>query len=104
MPPIDESIVAPPPKRHSYQVINSKFVGPKMSTCLMNLDIDLLRVIKKGPAVKNAVDDAIDQCSVVFNLRDSIEEARTRAEEATDEQQKRMHAAKGTLLHPNTRV
>lgn len=57
--------------------------------------LDLLRVIKKGPAVKNAVDEAIDQCSVVFNLRDSIEEARIRAEQSTDDQQRRIHAAKG---------
>ncbi|KAF5365852.1 hypothetical protein D9615_010633 [Tricholomella constricta] len=47
--------------RHSYTVINN-----------------LLRVIRKGPTVKNIVDDAIDQCSAVFNLRDSIEEARNR--------------------------
>ncbi len=40
--------------------------------------LDLLRVIRKGPVVKAAVDDAIDQCAEVFNLRDSIEEARIR--------------------------
>ena len=57
---------------------------------------DLLRVIKKGPAVKGTVDEVIDQCSAIFNLRDSIEEARARAEEATDEKQRRMHASKGT--------
>ena len=45
--------------------------------------------------VKQAVDDAIDQCSEVFNLRDSIEEARARAEEATDEGQRRLHAHRG---------
>ena len=56
---------------------------------------DLLRVIRKGPAIKDIVDDAIDQCSAVFNLRDSIEESRNRAEQATDEKQKRMHAQKG---------
>lgn len=54
--------------------------------------IDLLRVIRKGHRVKQAVDDAIDQCSEVFNLRDSIEEARSRAEQATDEQQRRTSA------------
>ncbi|KAI0330242.1 hypothetical protein GY45DRAFT_1323965 [Cubamyces sp. BRFM 1775] len=64
--------------RHSYQIINN-----------------LLRVIRKGPMVKQAVDDAIDQCSEVFNLRDSIEEARARAEEATDEGQRRLHAHRG---------
>ena len=56
---------------------------------------DLLRVVRKGPAVKNTVDDAIDQCAEVFNLRDSIEELRTRAEQATDERQKRQYAQRG---------
>ncbi|KAG5647375.1 hypothetical protein DXG03_000443 [Asterophora parasitica] len=64
--------------RHSYTVINN-----------------LLRVIRKGPTVKNIVDDAVDQCSAVFNLRDSIEEARNSAEQATDEKQKRTFAHKG---------
>lgn len=48
--------------------------------------------------MKNIVDDAIDQCSVVYNLRDSIEEARARAEEATDEKEKRKHAHKGMSM------
>lgn len=58
----------------------------------LTFNIDLLRVIRKGHRVKQAVDDAIDQCSEVFNLRDSIEEARARAEQATDEQQRRTSA------------
>lgn len=62
---------------------------------------DLLRVIRKGHTVKNAVDDAIDQCSEVFNLRDSIEEARNLAEQATDERQKRRHAQRGSLYGPS---
>jgi hypothetical protein len=57
--------------------------------------IDVLRVVRKGPAVKEAVDEAIDQCSDVFNLRDSIEEARALAEQAGDEPQKRAQANKG---------
>jgi hypothetical protein len=57
--------------------------------------LDLLRVIRKGPAVKDRVDAAIDQCSDVYNLRDYIEEARARAEQATSEHQKRMYAQKG---------
>ncbi|KAG6332100.1 hypothetical protein ID866_6987 [Astraeus odoratus] len=65
-------------KRPSYQIINS-----------------LLRIVRKGPAVKNAVDEAIDRCATVFNVRDQIEEARLRAEQATDEKQKRVHASKG---------
>ncbi|KAI9463218.1 inositol hexakisphosphate-domain-containing protein [Lactarius psammicola] len=68
----------PPLRRQSFQVINN-----------------LLRVIRKGPVVKGAVDDAIDQCAEVFNLRDSIEEARIRAEHATDEREKRSFAQRG---------
>jgi hypothetical protein len=49
--------------------------------------------------VKAAVDDAIDQCAEVFNLRDSIEEARMRAEQVTDERERRSFAQKG-LLYP----
>ncbi|KAI0707157.1 inositol hexakisphosphate-domain-containing protein [Earliella scabrosa] len=66
------------PPRQSYQIINN-----------------LLRVIRKGPMVKQAVDDAIDQCAEVFNLRDAIEEARARAEQATDERQRRLYAHRG---------
>lgn len=46
--------------------------------------------------MKSAVDDAIDKCAEVFNLRDAIEEARIRAEQSTDERQRRLHAQKGT--------
>ena len=52
--------------------------------------------MRKGPAVKNIVDDAIDQCAVVYNLRDSIENSRTKAEKATIEKEKRMHAQRGS--------
>jgi hypothetical protein len=45
--------------------------------------------------VKSAVDNAIDQCSTVYNLRDSIEDARSKAEEATDEKQKRLYTSRG---------
>ena len=45
--------------------------------------------------MKSAVDDAIDRSSAVYNLRDSIEESRIRAEEAADEKQKRLHTSKG---------
>ena len=56
---------------------------------------DLLRVFRKGPIVKKVVDDAVDQCGEVINLRDAIEEARSRAEQASDEKQKKLHAQKG---------
>jgi hypothetical protein len=57
--------------------------------------LGLLRVIRRGRAVKNAVDSAIDQCGEVENLRDSIEEARIRAEQTTDDAQKRALGQKG---------
>ncbi|KAH9958624.1 hypothetical protein BC827DRAFT_1269475 [Russula dissimulans] len=44
---------------------------------------------------KVAVDDAIDQCAEVFDLRDSIEEARIHAEQATDGRKKQSFAQKG---------
>ncbi|KAG2117755.1 inositol hexakisphosphate-domain-containing protein [Suillus clintonianus] len=68
----------PTNKRLSYQVINN-----------------LLRIVRKGSAVKNTVDEVIDQCAIVMNLRDSIEDERILAEEATEEKQKRVHASKG---------
>ncbi|KAG8898129.1 hypothetical protein FRB99_007645 [Tulasnella sp. 403] len=60
--------------RPSYQVINN-----------------VLRVVRHGLRVKEAVDDAIDLCGDVFNLRDSIETFRISAEQATDPRQKRMY-------------
>ena len=56
---------------------------------------DLLRVIRNGLWVKDAVDAAIDRCSEVINLRDSIEDARACAEQAADERQRRLHAHRG---------
>ncbi|KAJ3567855.1 hypothetical protein NP233_g6086 [Leucocoprinus birnbaumii] len=64
--------------RKSYQVINN-----------------LLRVFRKGPAVKNTVDDAIDQCSAVYNLRETIDVLRVKSEEATESAQKKLYAQKG---------
>ncbi|PWY97867.1 hypothetical protein BCV70DRAFT_202357 [Testicularia cyperi] len=62
----------------SYHVINS-----------------LLRVIPKGLEVKRMVDDCIDQCSTVTNLRDAIEESRLAAEDTEDEalRKKRIQSA-----------
>jgi flagellar biosynthesis/type III secretory pathway ATPase len=85
-------------RRHSYQVINSKsreVVQKKKHFACSQATSDLLRVIGKGPAVKSKVDDAIDQCAAVYNLRDSIEEERALAEQAMNELQKRKHAQKG---------
>ena len=62
--------------------------------------LDLLRVVRRGHRVKNAVDDAIDQCAEVFNLRDSIEELRMRAEQSSDERSKKQYAQRGMSI-PN---
>lgn len=59
---------------------------------------DLLRVFRKGSAVKNLVDDAIDQCSAVYNLRETIDILRVKSEEATDDTQKKTYAQKGVCL------
>ncbi|ESK95344.1 metal ion binding oxidoreductase [Moniliophthora roreri MCA 2997] len=69
--------VEPPARGHSYQVINN-----------------LLRVIRAGLKVKNTVDAAIDQCAVVYDLRDSIEESRLQAEQASDDATRKIHAVK----------
>ncbi|KAJ7285370.1 inositol hexakisphosphate-domain-containing protein, partial [Mycena rebaudengoi] len=71
MPPMEPVESTPVRNRHSYQVINN-----------------LLRVIRRGLTVKGAAD-------IVYNLRDAIEEARTRADQATDDKEKRKHAQKG---------
>ncbi|KDN52550.1 hypothetical protein K437DRAFT_272412 [Tilletiaria anomala UBC 951] len=44
----------------------------------------VLRVLPKGLEVKRRVDRAIDACSQILNLRDSIEEARLAAEDLDD--------------------
>ncbi|EJD06892.1 uncharacterized protein FOMMEDRAFT_75682 [Fomitiporia mediterranea MF3/22] len=75
---MDTSFSQSDPNRQSYQVINN-----------------LLRVIRNGLVVKEAVDSAIDSCSEAFNLRDSIEEARINAEQATNDQQRKMYAQRG---------
>ncbi|KAJ7757743.1 inositol hexakisphosphate-domain-containing protein [Mycena maculata] len=81
MPSMDRG--DPSRNRHSYQIINN-----------------LLRVIRKGLTVKSTVDDAIDRADVVLNVRDDIEEERTRADQATDDKEKRKHAQKGLqMLH-----
>ncbi|ORY84702.1 inositol hexakisphosphate-domain-containing protein [Leucosporidium creatinivorum] len=54
--------------RYSYTVINN-----------------LLRTIRSGQEVKNAVDEAITACGYTFDLLDSIEDARQEAEDAGDD-------------------
>ena len=58
-------------------------------------------MFRKGSTVKIAVDDAIDRCAEVYNLREAIEEARVLAMQTTDERQRRMHTQKGPILGAN---
>ncbi|KAH7884393.1 inositol hexakisphosphate-domain-containing protein [Phlebopus sp. FC_14] len=74
----DSFLEEPLNRRQSYQVINN-----------------VLRIVRKGPEVKIAVDEVIDRCAIVFNLRDSIEEERLKSEQAADEKQRRIHVSKG---------
>ncbi|KIJ13397.1 hypothetical protein PAXINDRAFT_170473 [Paxillus involutus ATCC 200175] len=74
----DSFMEEPVNRRQSYQVVNN-----------------FLRIVRRGSSVKNAVDEAIDRCAIVFNLRDSIEEERIKAEQATEEKQQRIHTSKG---------
>ncbi|KZP00352.1 hypothetical protein CALVIDRAFT_560340 [Calocera viscosa TUFC12733] len=63
---------------HSYQVINN-----------------LLRVIRHGAFVKDAVDDAVNTCGQVYNLIDAIEDERIAAQQSTNAYEKSVHVAKG---------
>ena len=89
---------AEPSPRPSYQVINSTppVTDRPWELTYSTCPPDVLRVVRKGPAIKNEVDDAIDLCAGVFNLRDSIEESRAQCEQASDERQKKAFANKGT--------
>ncbi|KAK4055018.1 hypothetical protein OIO90_003359 [Microbotryomycetes sp. JL221] len=65
--------------RYSYTVINN-----------------LLRTIRSGQEVKNAVDEAITACGHTFDLLDAIEESRQAAEDAGENQElKHSHIAHG---------
>lgn len=46
---------------------------------------NLLRTIRSGQEVKNAVDEAITACGYTFDLLHSIEDARQEAEDAGDD-------------------
>lgn len=76
----------PPPSpsksdnRLTYHVINS-----------------LLRVIPHGQENKRLVDDAIDRCGYMVNIRDAIEESRIKALDASSEKEKTRSIAQGVL-------
>ncbi|KAJ2917433.1 hypothetical protein MD484_g2993, partial [Candolleomyces efflorescens] len=91
-PPLRSMSMASAHRESGFEVLTSK---PRQSYTVIN---NLLRVVRRGHAVKTAVDDAIDQCSAVYHLTEAIEEAHTRAEEATDQKQKQGYAAKGIQI------
>lgn len=69
--------------------------SPKRAPLSYHVINSLLRVIPKGLEVKKRVDDCIDQCATVTNLREAIEEARLAAEDTEDEalRKKRIQSA-----------
>lgn len=70
---------ANPPKVMAYAVINN-----------------LIRVIRNGREIKMHVDTAIQQCAGVYNLIDSIEDARQDADDCIDEQKRESKVRRGT--------
>lgn len=68
---------------------------PKRAPLSYHVINSLLRVIPRGLEVKKMVDECIDQCATVTNLREAIEEARLAAEDTEDEalRKKRIQSA-----------
>ena len=56
---------------------------------------NLIRVIRNGREIKMHVDSAIQQCAGVFNLLDSIEDARQEAEDTSDQKIKDSKTRRG---------
>ena len=54
--------------------------------------------MRNGVAIKASVDEAIDKCDELLNIRESIEDARTQAEQASSEQKKKDFAQRGMSL------
>ncbi|KAK0535009.1 hypothetical protein OC835_002504 [Tilletia horrida] len=72
--------------------------GPKPSTSSplsYHVINSLLRVLSQGLRVKAQVDDAIDSCAAVTNLRESIELARLAAEDTENERERRKWISHG---------
>lgn len=60
---------------------------------------NLLRTIRHGQEVKNAVDEAITACSQAYDLLESIEDARQAAEDVTDNPDLRQQKVAKGLNH-----
>jgi hypothetical protein len=60
----------------------------------------MLRIIKNGLLVKAVVDAAIIQCAPLsFNLLDSIEDSRIRAEQSSDLKEKKKQINRGMVVN-----
>ncbi len=70
---------------HAAGQSSSVATRPALQYHLIN---SLIRVLPRGLEVKRRVDDAIDRCSQVINVRDAIDEARQAAEDAEDPAQR----------------
>uniref|UniRef100_A0A0K3CRK6 BY PROTMAP: gi/472580415/gb/EMS18219.1/ metal ion binding protein [Rhodosporidium toruloides NP11] gi/647403677/emb/CDR49761.1/ RHTO0S32e00298g1_1 [Rhodosporidium toruloides] n=1 Tax=Rhodotorula toruloides TaxID=5286 RepID=A0A0K3CRK6_RHOTO len=64
---------------------NGKFVAPRSDRPSYTVINNLLRVVRNGFEIKNAVDAAITACGEPFDLLESIENARQQAEDAEGE-------------------
>ncbi|RKO94243.1 inositol hexakisphosphate-domain-containing protein, partial [Blyttiomyces helicus] len=57
----------------------------------------LLRVVRNGIEAKQIVDTVIDQCDATINLRDSIETMRVAADNASDDETRKIAVKKGIV-------
>jgi hypothetical protein len=80
----------------SYRIINSRYLPPILPDFLVKVDV--LRIVRNGLNVKATVDAAIDKCaSLSFNLIDSIEDSRLKAENASDEKERKKQFNRGMI-------
>lgn len=74
-------------RNHSYQMINN-----------------LLRVMRNGRGIKAAVDNAVERCSAVYDLIESIEACRRAAEEAARDSASKEERVKRGLQNVSPRA
>ncbi|OCF37043.1 hypothetical protein I316_00947 [Kwoniella heveanensis BCC8398] len=84
-----------PSRGKTHLLKKSTTSAPRTSWQIIN---SCLRVIRNGLDVKQAVDEAIDATAAQFNIREAIEDARIRAQEASDPEIKQKLTDKG-LYH-----
>ena len=66
--------------------------GPRLTYHLIN---SLLRVVPHGQEIKRVVDDAIDACGFILNIREAIEQERLRALDASSDDERQQHVVYG---------